>query len=450
MMVVLLVLHDPAKDFRRIEVRRTKADELKGEHTKEIDSSGALQNGSSTVRKRTNVADDQTSPKNENGVNASGSPGHVMVWQNYPKDGFLHLIDWSIDLITSFRGIHWNFRAPLKTYMIRPPEGDPPALSEEARVQHKQALQRLRYTATRNFILYYLLIDFLKTVLVTEPYFLGIAPLDSPTTWPWLAALNALIPGNVITRFVRLSVIMGTTVTALTFIFSLSPLFFATVLPYLIGEDRLYSLTKSPLLEVWMYPAQWGNMFTNLCNKGLAGMWGIWWHQMFRYGISEPSRILIQKLNINPRGQLGRAIQLFIAFGLTASIHASASSTTFSVIPSKPWDPFIFFISQAFGIIVQTAASKQLNKMMKFPKLVRQIGNFTFVFVLMWFVGPFLADDFARCGIWLFEPIPVSFLRGLGFGPGDTWIPWLSPAEGGRWLGWYDGGAWYKSAIGIY
>jgi len=384
------------------------------------------------------------------GMTVKEFEGYTLVWQDYPKDTFLHLIDWSMDLMTSFRGINWDFRVFLKTYAIQPPEGDPPVLSEEARMQHKEALNHLRYTSIRNFLLYYLLVDFLKTTLVTEPYFLGIAPLDSPTSWPWLATLNTLLPGNIVTRFVRLTIIMGTTVSALTFIFSLSPLFFATVLPFFIGEDRLHAITKAPLLEVWMYPAQWGDMFTSLCDKGLAGMWGRWWHAMFRYGISEPSRILMQKLDINPRSQLGRAIQLFVAFGLTAGIHAAASSTTFSIVPSKPWHPFMFFLSQAVGIIVQTEIARRMNRLIEFPKLARQAGNFIFVFVFLWFVGPLLANDFARCGIWLFEPVPISVFRGLGFGAADTWVPWLYPPEGGRVLGWHNGGAWYRSGIGIY
>lgn len=179
-------------------------------------------------------------------------------------------------------------------------------------------------------------------------------------------------------------------------------------------------------------------------------MWSTWWHQMFRYGISEPSRMLVKKFDINPRGQLARVIQLSVAFGLTAGIHASASSTTFSVIPGRPSQPFIFFMSQAAGILIQTALSRFLNKLVEFPKILRQMGNFGFAFVFLWYVGPYLSDDFARCQIWLFEPVPVSIFRGLGFGPGDCWIPWLQFSEGGKWLGWWNGGHWYNSGLALF
>jgi hypothetical protein len=54
-----------------------------------------------------------------------------------------------------------------------------------------------------------------------------------------------------------------------------------------------------------------------------------------------------------------------------------------------------------------------------------------------------MGDDFARGGVWLFEPIPVSPLRGLGFGQeGDRWWCW-----GHIGVGWYTGKHWWESGI---
>jgi len=442
--VVLLVLHDPGKDFRRIEVRKTKQERrVSTPSTNGIEASA--QNG--LVRKRAVPDLREASKEDEAEIGNTHSPrAYEYVWQERPRE-FFHLVDWSTDLMTTFRGINWNIRVPLKTYVVPPPEGDPPRLSAEAQRLNEGALQRLQRSSIRNFFIYYITIDILKTFMMTDPYWLGLTTLESPSPWAWLARLNEVVP--FATKFFRLGTSMAAVVTALTLIFSLNPLFFGTILPYLLGE-KLFTITKSPLLEVWMYPPQWGNMFTTLCNKGLAGMWSTWWHQMFRYGISEPARWLIEQLNISPRSQIGRAIQLFVAFGLTASIHAAASSTTFSIIPGRPWHPFIFFTSQAVGILVQTEAARRLNKMTELPKIVRQTGNFLFVFVFLWYTGPYLSDDFARCQIWLFEPVPISIFRGLGFGPADCWLPWIQFPEGGRWLGWWNGGHWYNSGIGVY
>jgi hypothetical protein len=56
--------------------------------------------------------------------------------------------------------------------------------------------------------------------------------------------------------------------------------------------------------------------------------------------------------------------------------------------------------------------------------------------------GPLLVDDFARCGVWLFEPVPVSLVRGL---TGQGWWCW-----GGRWVGWWQGRYWWETGIAIY
>lgn len=441
MTVIVLVLHDPGKDFQRIEIKQGA---VPGQPIKQSATAKPLDGNPNTTLRRT-VPNGSVEHQSQN-FNSNDAESTRFVWQGYPRN-FLHRLDWSIDLITTFRGINWNFKVPIKTYAVPPPEGNPPELSEKAAELNKNALRDLRRTAIRNFIYYYFVVDVLKTFMITDPYWLGIAPLESRSPWIWLSKLNDILPGA--TRFVRLSVSLSAVVAALTIIFSLSPLFFTIVLPYIAG-DKLYAITKSPLLEVWMYPPQWGSMFDTLCNKGLAGMWSTWWHQMFRYGISEPSRLLIQKLNISPRGQAARALQLFIAFGLTASIHAAASSTTFSIIPCRPSHPFIFFIGQAVGILIQTEASRRLNAIMSFPRVIRRAGNFGFAFVFLWYIGPYLADDFARCGIWLFEPIPISPLRGLGFGPGDCWIPWLSYPQGGKLIWWWNGGSWYRSGVGIF
>ena len=442
MTIVLMVLHDPGKDFSRIEVRKTTEAKPNGNDHSGV-SSAISQNGSAQKRvdgKQDNASMDTSQPKG----------GEALVWQGYPMGNDLwYLLDWVIDLCISFRGINWNWRIPIKTYTVTPPEGDPPVLSREAQQSHEGDLKRLQRMSILNFFYYWVLLDLFKTTLMTDPYFLGIAPLDAPTTWPWLAQLSDVLPGTIAIKFVRLSLSIASVVSALTFIFSLNSLFFGTIVPYFAG-DKLYSITKAPLLEVWMYPPQWGNMLETLCNKGLAGMWATWWHQMFRYGISEPARLLTKKLNISPRGQIARVIQMLVAFGLTASIHAVASSTTFSLIPSKPWNPFTFFMSQAIGILVQTDVSRRLNKLVEFPKVVRQSANFVFAFTFLWYTGPLLSDDFARCQIWLFEPVPVSIFRGLGFGPGDCWVPWLQFADGARWLGVYRGKHWYTTGLGVY
>jgi hypothetical protein len=61
------------------------------------------------------------------------------------------------------------------------------------------------------------------------------------------------------------------------------------------------------------------------------------------------------------------------------------------------------------------------------PKLLRQFANFAFTIVWLYHTAPLLVDDFARGGVWLYEPIAFSPLRALGLGAKDdkSWDLWL-------------------------
>lgn len=446
MIVNLLLIHDPATDFERIEYVPESEDLSPGLHVNGHASSTARDtsekpNGIISRAQRRSATQKSGHSQLVDGATVASR----LRWQSRPARG-RHLVDWTIDLMTSFRLINWSMRISIKTYNAQPPEGKPIQFSEKAKSSNVGAMSRLQKSAITSFLTYYIILDLLKTALMTDNYWLGLAPLDSPSAWSWLRGLEVIIPGS--TKFCRLGISLTAVVSALTIIFSLNPLFFGTIIPRLFGQD-IYNYTRCPLEEPWMYPPQWGSMFKTVREKGLAGMWSTWWHQMFRFGISEPSRLLIAKLQLNPRGRLARFVQLFIAFGLTAGIHAFASSTTFSIIPGKPRDPFLFFISQAVGITLQTEISRVLNSAVHFPKPIRQTGNLAFVVVFLWYIGPWLADDFARCGIWLFEPLPFSIFRGLGFGPGDVWAPWFQGSEVWNWIGLWKGKHWYDSGLAI-
>ena len=74
---------------------------------------------------------------------------------------------------------------------------------------------------------------------------------------------------------------------------------------------------------------------------------------------------------------------------------------------------------------------------------VRMFGNFAATYTWLYYTAPLLVDDFAKGGIWLFEPIPFSPLRGLGFGAeGEGWWCWH-----GRLIGWHHGARWWQSGI---
>lgn len=479
MSAALLVFNDPARDFRRLEIRPAK---FEGDTKDESMSNGSAQqpvsdmvsasngsahhpvlpNGSASIdltRRRVPGVYTSTDTKQPSfpGSGQAASQPYSLAWQGFPYGkGWLHLIDWTVDVTTSFRAPNWNHRIPTLGAIDGPIPPDPAVHGHnigrsEPTAVPKQSLRALHRRALQDFILSYLLLDLLKTTMITDPYFLGLSPLDSPTPWSWLATLNQTMP--FATRLVRLSISMTGVITALTFIFSLSPLFFTLILPKVVDVSKI---TKSPLLEPWMYAPFWYPVTTSILHSGLAGFWGKFWHQMFRYGISEPSRVLIEWLNIDKRGQIARIIQLLIAFGLSGSIHTAGSYTTFSLTPSHPFSgPLMFFFTQGVGVLLQSTIIKllyhYLPRTKSLPRVVKQSMNLAFVLVYLYFTGPLLADDFARCGIWLFEPVPISLLRGLGFGPGgkdEGWWAWYQ--EGSRWVGWHRGDGIWDSGLAIY
>ncbi|KAI1611714.1 membrane bound O-acyl transferase family-domain-containing protein [Exophiala viscosa] len=484
MSAALLVFNDPARDFRRLETRPAKlkadTDIVANGHARMLKpakvklDTDVVANGSARMLETPNAdasasidltrrqvpgvytSTDTKQPSFPGSEQAASQP-YNLVWQGFPYgQGPLHLVDWTVDLTTSFRGPNWNHRISTLGAIDAPIPPEPSANGPQNSPSKptavpKQSLRALQLRALQDFAVSYLLLDLLKTTMTTDAYFLGLSALDSPTPWSWLARLNEVLP--FATRLIRLLISMTGVITALTFIFSLSPLFFTLILPRLVDVTIL---TKSPLLEPWMYAPFWYPVTTSILQSGLAGFWGKFWHQMFRFGISEPSRVLIEWLKIDKRGHVARMIQLCLAFGLSGSIHAAGSYTTFSLTPSHPFSGALsFFFTQGAGVLLQSTVAKLLQKYVpqtkSLPRFVKQSTNLAFVLVYLYFTGPLLADDFARCGIWLFEPVPFSILRGIGLGPGgkdEGWWTWYQ--EGSKWVGWYRGDRWWESGFAIY
>jgi hypothetical protein len=105
----------------------------------------------------------------------------------------------------------------------------------------------------------------------------------------------------------------------------------------------------------------------------------------------------------------------------------------------------MFFMMQALGVTVQTTLVQLLKSAgvtQHVPKTIRRTANLVTTLVWMYFTAPLLVDDFARGGIWLFEPVPISIFRGLGLGPkGAGWWHWNGFVE------WRSGKSWWDSGI---
>lgn len=458
----LLVVYDAQTDFRRIE--RTEGSMgtiFQGgdmhEESRAVASgvdSGvsekAGENGSTSLHSKQpplrerRIHRDGTVSRQDSGAGVAPSRRKgSYAWQSYPLSPFVERLDWVADVFCNFRGMGWSWRI---SGLPQPPRWVQEELRENSGTEVSGADDHIGYDGTKRyhtlrelmrakipaFLLWYVMLDVLKTIMVRDPYFWGVMDRPPPSWLPLIVQHS-----QILVKIYRLVVSLGMIYTALQEIFVLAPLFFAGILG---------TRTIGARGEPWMYPDCWGG-FGNVLDKGLAGWWGGWWHQTFRFAFESPSNLVVQKFNLNKKSVPVKIFQLHVAFLLSGFLHACGSYTQ----PGKTYPltgPFTFFALQPFGIMAQISTSKALDRIgitARTPKIVRQAVNFVYVHVWFYHTAPLLVDDFARGGLWLFEPIPFSLLRGMGLGEkGSVWFCWR-----GAWAYWYSGQHWWQSGFAL-
>ncbi|KAF2819117.1 hypothetical protein CC86DRAFT_450157 [Ophiobolus disseminans] len=439
----ILVCNDAQTDFQRIERLEGAFGGSKNE-TKEKDSKSQDTESSTAIDGHHNVIT-STSPTNDM-VHGHEGPSHrhgTFAWQPYPLTPFIERLDWVLDIFCNFRGAGWNWR----TSALPPP---PKSIQEQLHLNSGASVPKsssrthtgqvklhpsrsaLLRSNLQTFLTGYLTLDILKTLMMHDPYFWGLVSRPPPAYLPF--ALFSSSP--ILTHTFHLALSMLAVKTALQTIFSLGPLFFSGLLsPSLIGARA----------EHWMYPETWAP-YSVVLDKGLAGWWGSWWHQTFRFAFQEPSRKVLELLGKDKRSAVAKAGQLVTAFGLSGIVHACGSYTCAG--DTRPVrGPIAFFMAQALGIFAEVLGSQALRGVgTKVPRTAKQAFTFMYVHVWFYFTAHLLCDDFARGGVWLFEPVPVSLFRGLGFGADarDGWWCWWGLGEVNRW---HSGDTWWTTGI---
>lgn len=433
----VMLWNDCQRDFKRIEFAN-RAVQPDGR-----EPSGVVANGSpksigglnGELRRRKDEKDDHAS-------SSVGPALGKLYWQLYPTDSMLKRLDWIADVFCSFRGVGWDWHIsniPPPPYWVEAQlrgESVPAPVSEDdiKPVFTNSRTGIRRYASRRALIkdcaislaLGYIGLDIAKTIMHRDPYFWGYIESPAPQHLPLV-----LRESHFLTKSYRLVVSLFAIYTALWTIFKLGPMVFCGVLgPKWLGVRG----------EPWMNPPDQFGSFSTVLDSGLAGWWGGWWHQTFRLAFEAPTNSLLRRLGIDKRSPQGRIIGLVIAFTLSGCLHACGSHTQLG--DTKPLTgPMLFFLLQAAGIVGQkllVEALKLVSTVQRSPKAARQAANFVFVHVWLYLTAPLLVDDFTRGGIWLFEPIAFSPLRGLGLGaPDDRFFCWghglLLPWRGKTW-----------------
>ncbi|QIW99035.1 hypothetical protein AMS68_004553 [Peltaster fructicola] len=382
----------------------------------------------------------QPTLKKPNGSTTSQERQSTLYWQGYPET-LVERLDWILDMFFSFRGVGWSWQT---NGVPSPPQWVTDDLNGQRAIEQvepmtvsKTGIRRissrmdLLKDALPKAIFGYFALDALKTIVSNDAYFLGYTDAPAPTFYPDFARSSYFL-----TKSSRLIITMTSVITALGTIFKLGPIFFAGIL-----GPRWYGLRG----EAWMNPVDYFGSFNNVLDKGLSGLWGGWWHQTFRFAFEAPATKVLSITGIDKRSQTGKMLSLFIAFFLSGVLHACGSHTQLG--DTRPLlGPMSFFLSQGLGIVLETLASDTMKvQNVKLPKLLQRSINLVFVIFWLYHTAPLLADDFAQGGVWLFEPVPFSVFRGLGFGPADAgWWCWW---DGVAW--WRNGNTWWDTGIAL-
>ena len=427
----LIIFNDARKNFKRIERRSqdtclsTKETDGFASNLKTSDTIGLQARSPFGNSANKNLDKPSTkrqvykgrSPKShQNSVSRNSSD--VFKWQQLPQ-GLLHRLNWATDLVTNFRGVGWAHQIP---GTLPPPpqiQASLHHLDEPPKSHHTYpSRESLLRSNLPTFLLCCIILDILKALTSRDPYFWSL-PSSTPSPFPY-------------PRVSRLVLSLIFTYTSLLNIFVLAPLGFACLLgPKILGEHA------SP----WLYSPYFGNP-VQIWKKGLAGFWGQWWHQLFRYAFEATGDFVGgDLLGLEKKSQLGSLVRVVCAFLCSAFLHTCASYTTLG--DTKPIQgSFAFFAVQPIGIVTQrtlTAWMRKRGLRDKIPAWVRGLGNVLVFMGWCWLTGPLVADDFAAGGIWLYEPLPVSFVRGM---MGEGWWRW-----GGEWVRWHSGDKWWQSGL---
>ncbi|KAH8675687.1 membrane bound O-acyl transferase family-domain-containing protein [Xylariales sp. PMI_506] len=363
----------------------------------------------------------------------------IYEWQEYPEDApFSTRLDWAFDICNSMRFTGWNWAIP-----VLPPYRPPPWFRESKAYQlplsYLQNTSRHGYTrpASRKEFLAgrmpvmaacYLLIDFCAVYIIDDPYFI-LGPNAEHPLPPNLAALHPALLSVRRSFFAFFAILSG-----LYLYWNL------VVLTIMCLGGPLLGFRADP----W-HLASVNGSFSRVLDRGLAGLWGSWWHQSFRFGFAAPTTWLIRRGHLVKGSPAARVVGFLVAFAQSGFLHAAGSYT--SLPRTRPWEPPLFFLLAGVGTELQGAVARLFRARLEcLPRWVRRLGNLVFVIAWMHITCWFLIDDFGRSGLWLWEPVPFSFIRFFALGkPGDHCWRWDRPSV----PRWWTGKHWWDSGLGV-
>lgn len=483
----LLVFRDAKTEFKRLEQREIAGDGGNSDvNATTTQHSLRHKADESDLRKRAQVSEHKSEanvpiPQPEHRDNFE------YIWQSYPtQPTFWHRFCWNLDLLTNFRGLGWSWRISglpsLPLHVQESLSQTSPSSSSDQNTLKDTPISHIgirRYDTTPSLLKHniylllrhYLTIDLLLTLMHHDAYFYtGLQSSPPPAYFASTILAHSPLPdvlNPIILKIYRLLLSMLMVSTCLKFACALGPPTFAYLLsattspfrhaPFPLNQLAFCTVTSQP----WLYPDAFGP-YTNVFSRGLAGWWGAWWHQLFRFAFQSAGEFAVDKLGVSRKSVAGKVVQAVVVFFVSGCVHASGSlMLSARREEARPVSgAMAFFVVQCVGVCVEMGGRMLWKRVMNDggsgasdknrghamekkkerevrPTWLMGVLRFTWVHVWFYFTAGLLVDDFARSGVWTFEPIGVSVLRGLGMGvQGDGWWCW----GGGPMAWWYDGG----------
>lgn len=412
----LLVFNDPERDFKRIEYRRVLV-----------------------IEERTlpPIGRDGRIP----GVKFKRVKGIAREyhWQSMPED-WSHRGWWIMDLCLGLRGVGWNYRPSaipgppahvLADLEAKKKDGHIPL--QDRPIYDRQCVRSFLNTTLNDILKNYIAIDIVKTLCLFDGYFTGDLSAPYPEAYNYyFGSFLGKIAANTSRLLLTCSAIL----------FALKLGFHMTKLPLILIAHLFPGWATIPIDEPWLYPPLNAPLLESVAEGGLGGLWGRWWHQLFRVAFTVPSRWALHRLGRTPAKAI---LMATIAFVLSGVLHGAGSYTTLG--PLRPFrGTFLFFFYQAPVIVLQSMWCKMvLPKMnVQFPEWVRRWGNYIFVACWIYYSSFLFADEVATGGLWFTEPVPFSYVQLiLGGLPGESFWRW----KGYKFFEIYRGEHWWDSGV---
>lgn len=310
--------------------------------------------------------------------------GETIHWQTYPST-FFHRFLWALDLFFARRGASWNWSVghkhllpkQLQSSLLNPSQHSGQGLAGTIKIRAISLLWVI--------VRHYLLLDLTTFVMKQDPYFWGLPDLPpfplSPSNlfaqWPPALRLFRVFLGlSAILHFISMVYTAGKLLARMA-----------------DKVAKLFNICFPPQEQAWAYTPLFGSPRA-IFDYGLAGFWGGFWHQLYRFDGQCCSEAVLSCCpvwayqNIHIR----RTITMGTIFFMVGATHACGSYTQLGT--SRPLrGPLLFFMVQPVGITLQKLLLAATSPSLRHTWPMR-ILNIAYTVLWLWITCPLIGDDY--------------------------------------------------------